>query len=331
MSPSSAREDTGLRQGFNGDAQLLEFPIDNSENIFPGGWSGFPLLEQQDPSQMALKNCKIDPNLPLPGSNPLSTPASHMWLPPSEVSPGTIPPYQPLPMAATRSTPSMCTPSMPGFATTPSASVQMQTVAPQMLQYSRSTPGLNSATATSGMDTNGFIQDGTDLLKIEEDLYAAPTPRPIQFMGAVAHEAQRSTKKRPMSTAPMTTTPKSNKRRKTSKIPLISITNDQASLVNNVIEAGMTRAYEAGCKWSFKHTSSSLQHELKNSGSLAGHKVMLQGDQVTQDMKDTVARRLNEYLGRAKAHSPKDQVLDAIHNETRSQLHDLGIVAFAHS
>ncbi|KAG5997939.1 hypothetical protein E4U52_002433 [Claviceps spartinae] len=264
MSPSSAREDTGLRQGFNGDAQLLEFPIDNSENFFPGGWSGFPLLEQQDPSQMqqsysvpsgietgcntdyfttpsqpgvgsgfnrpirgmsgkfpsqrldpsrmnnvflirsnspqtfqkALKNCRIDPNLPLPGSNPLSTPASHMWLPPSEVSPGTIPPYQPLPMATTRSTPSMCTPSMPGFATTPSASVQMQTVAPQMLQYSRSTPGLNSATATSGMDTNGFIQDGTDLLKIEEDLYAAPTPRPIQFMGAVAHESQRSTKKR---------------------------------------------------------------------------------------------------------------------------------------
>ncbi|KAG6113961.1 hypothetical protein E4U13_003558 [Claviceps humidiphila] len=129
----------------------------------------------------------------------------------------------------------------------------------------------------------------------------------------------------------MTSTPKSNKRRKTSKIPLISITNDQASLVNNVIEAGMTKAYEAGCKWSFKHTSSSLQHELKNYGSLAGHIVMLQGDQVTQDMKDTVARRLNEYLGRAKAHSPNDQVLDAIHNETRSQLQDLGIVAFAHS
>ncbi|KAG5978606.1 hypothetical protein E4U56_000041 [Claviceps arundinis] len=264
MSPSSAREDTGLRQSFNEDAQLLEIPIDNSENFFPGGWSGFPLLEQQDPSQMqqsysvpsgtetvwnadystipqqhgvgsgfnqpirgmsgkfpsqridpskmnneflirsnspqtfqkVLKNCRVDFNLPLPGSNPLSTPAPQMWLPQSEVSPGTIPPYQPLPMATTRSTPSMCTPSMPGCATTPSASVQMQTVAPQMLQYSRSTPGVNSAAATFGLDTNGFIQDGTDPLKIEEDLYAAPTPRPVQPMGAVAHEAQRSTKKR---------------------------------------------------------------------------------------------------------------------------------------
>ncbi|KAG6138826.1 hypothetical protein E4U24_002098 [Claviceps purpurea] len=402
MSPSSAREDTGLRQGCNGDAQLPEFDLDNSADFFKTDWPGFTLPEQQDSSQMqqsysvpsgtetgwntdyfttppqpgvgsgfnqpirgmsgkfpsqmldpsrmnseflirsnspqafqkALKNCKRDSNLPLPGSNPFSTPAPYMLgqvLPQSEVSPGTIPPYQPLSMTTTRSSPSMCTPSMPGFAMTPSTSVQMQTVAPQMLQYSISTPGFNSAPATSGLDTNGFMQDGPDPFKIEEDLYAAPTPRPVQSIGAVAHEAQRSTKKRPMTTAPVTTAPKSNKRRKTSTKPPISVTNDQAILVNQVIEAGMTRAYEAGCEWSSKHISSSLRHELKMSGSLAGHKVMIQGNQVTQNMTDTVARRLNEYLGRAKAHSPKDKVLDAIQLNTRAQLSNLGIVAFAHS
>ncbi|KAG6325084.1 hypothetical protein E4U44_007473 [Claviceps purpurea] len=266
MSPSSAREDTGLRQGCNGDAQLPEFDLDNSADFFKTDWPGFTLPEQQDSSQMqqsysvpsgtetgwntdyfttppqpgvgsgfnqpirgmsgkfpsqmldpsrmnseflirsnspqafqkALKNCKRDSNLPLPGSNPFSTPAPYMLgqvLPQSEVSPGTIPPYQPLSMTTTRSSPSMCTPSMPGFAMTPSTSVQMQTVAPQMLQYSISTPGFNSAPATSGLDTNGFMQDGPDPFKIEEDLYAAPTPRPVQSIGAVAHEAQRSTKK----------------------------------------------------------------------------------------------------------------------------------------
>ncbi|KAG6045156.1 hypothetical protein E4U39_002638 [Claviceps sp. Clav50 group G5] len=401
MSPSSAREDTELGQGGNGDAQLPDFSFDNSADFFKTDWSGFPLPEQQDSSQMqqsypvpsgtetgwhadylttppqpgvgsgfnqpirgvsgkfpsqridpsrmnseflirsnssqafdkALQNCKRDSNLPLPGSNPFSTPAPHTLgqvLPQSEVSPGTIPPYQPLSMATTRSTPSMCTPSMPGFAMTPSASIQMQTVAPQMLQYSRSTPGFNPAPATSGLD-NGFIQDGSDPFKIEEDLYSAPTPRPVQPVGAVAHEAQRSTKKRPMSTAPMTTAPKGNKRRKTSTIPPISISNYQATLVNQVIEAGMTRAYEAGCEWSSKHIRASLQQELKMSGSLAGHIVMLQGNQVTQNMKDTVTQRLNGYLGRAKAHSPKDKVLDAIHIHTRERLHNLGIVAFAHS
>ncbi|KAG5970077.1 hypothetical protein E4U58_000778 [Claviceps cyperi] len=267
MSPSSAHEDTGLRQGCTGDAQLPEFPIDDSVDFFQTNWPGFSLPEQQDSSQMqqsysvpsgaetgwdvdyfttppqpdvvsgfnqpiwgmsgkfpsqrldpsrmnneflmssntpqafhkALKNCKRDTNLPLPGSNPFSTPAPYMLgqiLPQSEISPGTIPPYQPLSMTTTRSTPSMCTPSMSGFATTPSAPVQMQTVTPQMLQYSRSTPLFNSAPATSGLDTNGFIQDGPDPFKIEEDLYAAPTPRPVQPIGAVAHEAQRSTKKR---------------------------------------------------------------------------------------------------------------------------------------
>ncbi|KAG6029924.1 hypothetical protein E4U40_000233, partial [Claviceps sp. LM458 group G5] len=230
MSPSSAREDTELGQGGNGDAQLPDFSFDNSADFFKTDWSGFPLPEQQDSSQMqqsypvpsgtetgwhadylttppqpgvgsgfnqpirgvsgkfpsqridpsrmnseflirsnssqafdkALQNCKRDSNLPLPGSNPFSTPAPHMLgqvLPQSEVSPGTIPTYQPLSMATTRSTPSMCTPSMPGFAMTPSASIQMQTVAPQMLQYSRSTPGFNPAPATSGLE-NGFIQDG---------------------------------------------------------------------------------------------------------------------------------------------------------------------------
>ncbi|KAG6062237.1 hypothetical protein E4U17_000009 [Claviceps sp. LM77 group G4] len=428
MSPSSARDDTGLRQGCDGDAQLPEFSFDNSADFFKTDWSGFSLPEQQDSSQMqsypvpsgtetgwhadylttppqpgigsgfnqpirdlsvkfpsqridpsrmnseflirsnssqafdkALQNCKRDSNLPLPGSNPFSTPAPHMLgqvLPQSEVSPGTIPPYQPLSMTTTRSTPSMCTPSVPGFAMTPSSSIQMQTVAPQMLQYSISTPGFNSAPATSGLDTNGFIQDGSDPFKIEEDLYSAPTPRPVQPIGAVAHEAQRSTKKRTyknvqdappprrvpshlpltdeqpsaalLTIGPMSTAPKGKKRRKTSTIPPISISNHQANLVNRVIEENMTKAYEAGCEWSYKHMSTSLRQELKMSGSLAGQTVMLQGNQVTQNMKDTVTQRLNGYLGRAKAHSPKDKVLDAIHTDTRKRLHDLGIVAFAH-
>lgn len=52
MSPSSAREDTGLRQGCNGDAQLPEFDLDNSADFFKTDWPGFTLPEQQDSSQM---------------------------------------------------------------------------------------------------------------------------------------------------------------------------------------------------------------------------------------------------------------------------------------